>query len=560
MTIVEDRPTTAKKPSASSPARFGRLKRKLPAATLGCVTAVSIYLLYLASTRVVAGTSDGATIVLEGQSINAGNLALHGWSISLDSFWTIDAMFYALAVRIFGLGPALLHLVPALLASLVILASVYIASRGQRGVALYASAATVLALLALPSPDLSFFLLQGPWHVGTALLCLLAFAGIVRNRLDWAWVVAVCLLAAGMLGDLLMLPFAVVPLCLAGVLSSLRARNWRAGSISVFGAGAGVVLAVIARVIAQLTGTFSLANRNVVLQPNQLVENLRNIDNRLPGLLGVGNIPVKDLSDGALGFQLLHLAGLALVVLCVLAAAAGMIRGITRAGRGEELSTAQRLDDLLVIAVFCDLLVFIAGAGSNNVSYAKYLTPGLIFAVVLTARSVGRTVSRIRTQKMLRTALLGGVVVIAAFGAEFATELALPAASQPASQLGAFLLAQHLTVGLGDYWSSSIVTVETKGRVTVRPVVSSATANSGSLLGYGRQSSTSWFRGKQFQFLVYDAARIWRGVNAKTAGYTFGGPVKVYDVGTYRVLIWSHLLSVALPASKSESPLQFFWK
>src|SRR5665213_1925760 len=56
------------------------------------------WLLDTLSSHVFAGNSDGATVVLEGQSISAGHLLLQGWGLSRDSFWSIDAMFYALYV------------------------------------------------------------------------------------------------------------------------------------------------------------------------------------------------------------------------------------------------------------------------------------------------------------------------------------------------------------------------------------------------------------------------------------------------------------------------------
>jgi hypothetical protein len=49
------------------------------------------------SARVYAGGSDRATAILEGQAVGSGNVLLHGWILTHDSFWTTDAFFYALA-------------------------------------------------------------------------------------------------------------------------------------------------------------------------------------------------------------------------------------------------------------------------------------------------------------------------------------------------------------------------------------------------------------------------------------------------------------------------------
>jgi len=73
-----------------------------------------VVVLYGISTHVYAGGSDRATAILEGQAVSTGNPLLHGWILTRDSFWTIDAFFYGLAVHVGGLRPGLLNLEPAL--------------------------------------------------------------------------------------------------------------------------------------------------------------------------------------------------------------------------------------------------------------------------------------------------------------------------------------------------------------------------------------------------------------------------------------------------------------
>src|ERR1700722_10838730 len=47
-----------------------------------------VALFYVASVHSLAGDSDGATVVLEGQAMSGGHVMLHGWALSLDSFWS----------------------------------------------------------------------------------------------------------------------------------------------------------------------------------------------------------------------------------------------------------------------------------------------------------------------------------------------------------------------------------------------------------------------------------------------------------------------------------------
>ena len=64
-------------------------------------------LLYAIGVHAFAPDSDGATVALQGQVMLHGNVLLHRWSLSLDSFWTVDALWYLVAVLFYGLHPAL---------------------------------------------------------------------------------------------------------------------------------------------------------------------------------------------------------------------------------------------------------------------------------------------------------------------------------------------------------------------------------------------------------------------------------------------------------------------
>ena len=134
-------------------------------------------------------------------------------------------------------------------------------------------------------------------------------------------------------------------------------------------------------------------------------------------------------------------------------------------------------------------------------------------------------------------ALLSSSRLTAAFG----FTLGAPTPAQPFAQLDTFLENRQLVTGIGDYWSASITTVASGGAVTVRPVISNP---AGRVVRYERQSAATWYTNQPFEFLVYDTARPWGGVDAMTASSTFGPVARTYAVGSYRVLVWRHLLFV----------------
>ncbi|MHB8340330.1 MAG: hypothetical protein ACYDB7_04050 [Mycobacteriales bacterium] len=467
-----------------------------------------------------------------------GNLTLHGWSLSLDSFWGVDAPFYAVATALAGVRPALLHVVPAVIAGLVVVLGVALARDGRPGLSGLAGGATVLALLGLPARPLAYFLLQGPLHVGTALECLVAFAVLARARPGRWRFVAVAVLAAGLVGDLQTLALGVTPVLLAGGVAMARRRDWRAGAPAVAAAPAAVVLAGVLREGAKLFGTFSIAHANPTGSIGTKIANLGRIVRDAPTVFGV-NQGVFGAPGMPPALEAVHLVGLLLVAAAAVLAVAALVRGAL-AGTAPTLAgsapDAWRLDDLLALALLADLATFALLTVDGTPSYLRYLTAGVIFGAVLAGRLVARATAR------SRVLALPGLVVLLAYAAAFAVTLTQPAPPQPLVPVARFLADHRLTRGIGDYWSSSIVTVETRGAVAVRPVIAGP---NGRLVRYLKQSTRSWYTGKSFEFLVYDASAPFGGVDASTAAATFGPPAQRFVVDGYAVLVYAHPVSVS---------------
>ena len=140
-------------------------------------------------------------------------------------------------------------------------------------------------------------------------------------------------------------------------------------------------------------------------------------------------------------------------------------------------------------------------------------------------------------------AALAGTALLVATGylATFASGLTASPPVQASSALVSYLEGHHLSSGIGDYWSSSVVTVESSDAVVIRPVTTEPGTR---YLGrYMRQTTSSWYA-TGFEFFVYNTALAWNSVDAQTAAASFGPPLQVASVGTYRVLTWGHDLSV----------------
>ena len=502
--------------------------------------------------------SDAATVVLEADSLLHGNLLLHGWWLSLDSWWTLDASLFALVMAVTGAHPFLLLAMPAAVVTSVVVLGVLLARRGLRGPAAWVGGAVVVVVLALPGHALATQLLANPWHQTTILCALLAFVALRRGRFGPGWMAAVVLLSIGMLGDLMTLAYATIPIALGGLVAMLRRRSARAGAAPVAAAAFATVLAYVVRVVAAAAGAFLLGPTNPHAGVSQALQNLHEaVTLGIPGLFGVRH--VHGLGPGGVGtvVRAFHLVGLLVVfagfvwALWSLAygAVAGRVPQDDGPGRSQPAGgEAWRLDDVLVIAAFGSASTYVLLALTQSPSYFRYLTATVVFSTVVAARMVSRWWAAPRASSWRRSpvtvgAVAVGAVMVAAALAGVGRQLANPAPPKPETALTAFLAGHHLRSGVGDYWSSAITTVDTRGAIVVRPVVAGP---HDVLEGYDKGDVHAWFDGVAFQFLVFEGSGGFGGVNATSAERTWGPPAHVYDVdqGAYTVLTWSRPIRV----------------
>jgi hypothetical protein len=361
------------------------------------------------------------------------------------------------------------------------------------------------------------------------------------------------MLAAGLLGDLMILVIGVLPVASAGVVYMLRERRWRAGLPACSAAVVGVVVAILIRALAELVGSFSLTDRNLILHASQISSNLDHVPGRSAALLGVGSLKLKGITNGPLVLQAFHGVGLVIIVAAVLAAAIGLLRGLAGSRARLVGGDEHYIDDFFVLGLVADVGFFVFVAQSGNLEFVKYLTPGVVFAAVLVGRAAGRVTPFVKAKGGWRVLVAIGLSLCVAFGVDFGLQLGHAVPSRPAYALAQFLEAHGLRSGVGDYWSSSLVTVEADDHVTVRPV----TTRSGKIVQFDRQLSTDWYHNQTFTFVVFDTARPWHQVNATTAVATFGQPNQVYSVGTYRILEWTSGIQITGSLPPPKSPLSF---
>ncbi len=413
----------------------------------------------------------------------------------------------------------------------------------------------VVAVLGLPGPVLAYFFLQGPWHVATTLWCLLAFIALTRTPTRWNFVAAIGLLAAGLLGDPMTLAIGSAPILVWGLLNLRGSTNDRSAWRPFFAVGASVIAALVVRVLAYTFGGFAMVERSDPISNSQMVWNLAHVGSILGALIGVNSLRLPSGTPQV--SVLFHVARLFAAMLIATGVIAALVQLVRRASQRPIVGRSFRVDDLLVLAFFADLITFVVVSSGPGVNNARYLIPAVVFGSILGARIVGRAAASIRGTRTAIAAASTGLVMVAAFALGPFEVIHSSRPSRPAAGLTAFLEQKGLRDGLGDYWSSSIVTVESREKVVVRPVVAD---DGDSIVRDNRQSDASWYSGRKFQFLVYNSVGPGDGVDLASASATFGKPTHTYDVGTYRLLVWDHPVRVSAVLKPPGSLLRGFWE
>jgi hypothetical protein len=532
--------------------------------SVGILTAAAVGLLawlyycWRLSLTVPAGLDlfDFANNLLYGDDIRHGNFLLHGWVVTQDPHWLTDDLAYAAGIAARGLDPALLHAVPVAMYTVLIVLAAWAAVTRLRlsgRERLLVSAVAALPLV-FPSRTLAAQVLLGPYHTDTtaaALGAVIALAPCADGERPAARaarnVVGGVLLAIGRIGDPYMLALGVVPILLVGVYFGIveHARPWRtpAGRPFLIALAAWVCAAAALALVPRLGG-FTMRASLAPLIP------LSELGPRLLSFLGT----FLDLSGGNIfGLSFGSLLVVTLIRLAYASAAAwAVVRvlGDLRRGRERDWTTA-----VLAVAVVVSAVgTFLYGPGDylgDEHRTPVFLLMGIVLARYLATRH--RAWFAVGTAD--RRTAAGLAVCALAFAALPLDQLQHPQGFDDPAHFAQLVLARWLDQrgfqrGYGPYDEASIVMVETRGRVTVRPLIStgrygSPPRNTWRLIpNIELMANSAWYTAEApATFLIVDG----QDVDADTAVATFGRPDRVYAVAGWRVFTWDDGIVCTLP-------------
>jgi hypothetical protein len=513
------------------------------------VAAVLLFAVYLRLSNTYPEDSDQANLGLQAWDMLHGNLLLHGWVLSDVSFYTTELPQYMLLELIVGLHTGTFHAAAAMTYTLTLLLAAMLArgrATGRRGVARALIAGGIML-----APQLGFgvfILLLTVGHIGTSVPLLVTWLVLDRARPRWQLAaVAGILLTWGAVGDSLVLALGCAPValvCALRLIQGLRSRSLRQFELCLGAAAvaAGVVSQGIVRLIHALGG-YTLHAVTFTIEPaskwaGQVAGTWR-------GLLVLFGADYQGLPPGHdRDFAVAHLAGVALVVVALILVA---VRFFT---------TATLVEQVLATAIAVNVVLYVISnmPSLNPHEMAVVLPCGAALAGRMLVRETGRDRDRglagtrarvVRASQAV--AVLAGVTVLAGYLAGLAREARHPAQPAQNTRLASWLADHHLSYGLGGYWDSSIVTVDTGRRVRVR-----------ALMQFTMQrdlweSKYAWYvpRGQYANFIVFEslAGFFYHWEPRALVHKYFGDPAHTYNFGPYTVMVWNRNLLPEIPGN-----------
>jgi hypothetical protein len=500
---------------------------------------------YLHLSKTYQENSDEANILLMANDMLHGNVLLHDWSASDVPFITTELPQIALLVWMFGLHLNTAHIAAAMTYTLVVAVAMLLAKGKARGWPAVARMALALGIMLAPQPGVGIFvLIFSVGHIGTSVPVMLTWLVLDRfGRKWWVPLIVAVLLGWAWIADPLVLVVAVLPLlavCLVRVISALAAGAKRGGKRGLRAAALDrwfeVWLAAAAGIGYLITwgaGQFIAAHAGYTQQGvpykfnwPQLFMQSRIVLHGLLEMFGAYFVPWVDpyiqwpiAQPGMSGLDqaiaLTHLVG---VIFAVWGACAIARRFFFR--------DADIVSQLLLAGIVANIAAYVPSTlGHHTALNAREYAPVLPFAAVLAARMIGDRlvkgpvvtvrlprflrpprVARAATQAAdatkppdprprrtvrLRLVAIPLVALLGWYSFGLFRQADTPAAPEPLTNVAAFLEANHLTYGIGGYWESSVITVETGGAVTIRAVTPAC------LQPYEWESKSDWYDPKQ---------------------------------------------------------------
>ena len=489
------------------------------------VLAVAYYL----QARTIATISEGGSQALQGWDMLHGNLLLHGWSLSDVSFYTTELPEYALVELVRGLNTWTIPLAAAISYFLQVVMAGFLAKGRATGREGWVRALIAVGImLAPPLGAPTALLMASPDHAGTHVPVLLTYLVLDRVRPRW-WlpIVIMVMLTWATVADPLVIYEGAVPIAAVCAMRMYRRRGPWSGQWYDLSLAVGALLSVgvakvILRVVEQSGGFYVRTPIAAFGTPTEIAALFWT---KLSNVLLIFGADFFGAVFGRTAFAaLIHLVGVALVVWALAA--------VIRRFYVEDDQIVQ----MFAVAFVLVLVAYVFGTKPDPNEIVGLLPIGAVLA------------GRVLGSKVIRIGLVPALAVVLAISAVYLLgNASAPSQINPNQRVGFWLERHHLTYGIGGYWNASAVTVETGGKVMVRPVRTYLS----SVVTTNFETDSTWYDPTKHyaNFVIWTNKNFCGDLCLTRIGLqtTFGKPAQVVQIGQFSVLIYHKNLLQSVP-------------
>ena len=535
-----DAARSAELPGQPAGGRSGSWRGRLLWTGALAVAAVALYVVFLRISWTYTVNSDGAAGALQAWDMLHGNVLLRGWWTADVSFYTFEIPIEALTEAVRGLGIGVVHIEAAAAYTLLVVVTALLARGTTRGGAGVIAAVVAAAILLAPGDIMSVSVLLGsPDHIGVGAAIGLTFLLVDRAPSRWWVAPAACVvLVWAQLDDPMAsfaAAFALAVVCLGRAAVGLARTRDRAAVRYDAALGATAVASYLLTRLAvhliRASGGFSMRQLSQATKVQPLSAWPHQLLNAGRDVLILFGADFWDEPDALVrASTYVHLVGVAL-------AAAGLVAGIAalvKLTSGDRITQTLTMGTLVTLAAGAFVTPLKAGYDAHEIAVV------LPFGAALAGRFAGPWLMRQR--RLARSALIpAGSVLLAACLAFAGYFAARPALNPPTrvTTLDSWLLAHHLTDGLGRYWTGCDSRLESGGKVRISPV--DPVPNS----PYPWIMKPSWFDPAKHRanFVVAGADPAGGLVFSPSAvEKAFGKPARVYRFDQFAIMVYNRNL------------------
>jgi hypothetical protein len=436
---------------------------------------------------------------------------------------------------------------PAILWAGLALLCVFLAQEGLVGInkaSAIAAVATPVLLPIIRGNGAMHLITHAPMHIATIIYILACFflakkvmsGHAAHSKLVLTTYALLMCFAA--VGDPLAILFGAIPLCLVAAFSVAYGRNCLSNWLVLLLTILAVVVAKLLIVVNSHTGGFEIViPQEMRFVPfSELGKNLSMVFEYFFVLLGCdffGKDVFAPLMTGP-ALSLIRLPFLALLIIALFHVGRKFLATAQARDRQWPAAECDYMEALLAVGFI--ICVFSATLSTRviNLTTIRFFFPALVFGAIL----IARTPARLPLRNLFLYFALAASMVFSAFG--FARNERHGVLITPEVRaISSWLLNNDLRQGFGPYWSSSIVTAATGGRVKIRTLISDG---QGRLKPLEWEASKAWYRRgamdgtRPVVVLVDKTDRNF--YNEADVIRSLGEPRKKQEVGSYVVNVY----------------------